>query len=71
MLAVLDELEGHPIRYKRTLTQCILTGTPSDKFPGLSEGSTVDCEVYFYNQVKPENYLLPFVSNFKGANIVD
>ncbi|XP_011408686.1 PREDICTED: gamma-glutamylaminecyclotransferase-like [Amphimedon queenslandica] len=71
MLAVLDELETHPIRYKRLPTQCILTGTPSDKFPGLAKGSTVDCEVYFYNQVKPEHYLLPFISNFKSADVAD
>uniref|UniRef100_A0A1X7TDJ7 Arginyl-tRNA synthetase n=1 Tax=Amphimedon queenslandica TaxID=400682 RepID=A0A1X7TDJ7_AMPQE len=72
MLAVLDELETHPIRYKRLPTQCILTGTPSDKFPGLSKGSTVDCEIFKYvnedekcNRCEDDSGIIEFV---KTAN---
>ncbi|XP_011407415.1 PREDICTED: gamma-glutamylaminecyclotransferase C-like [Amphimedon queenslandica] len=67
MCAVLDKLEEHPIWYLRTPTQCILTGTPSDKFPGLSKGSTVDCEVYFYNKtdLTPEWYSRPYISDYQ------
>ena len=43
VLSVLDELEGHPKWYKRTLCEIIAT----EKVPGIDAGDVVQCSVYF------------------------
>ena len=43
VLSVLDELEGHPKWYKRTLCEIIAT----EKVSGIDAGDVVQCSAYF------------------------
>ena len=43
VLSVLDELEGHPKWYKRTLCEIIAT----EKVSGIDGGEIVQCSAYF------------------------
>ena len=43
VLSVLDELEGHPKWYKRTLCEIIAT----EKVSGIDAGNVVQCSAYF------------------------
>ena len=43
VLSVLDELEGHPKWYKRTLCEIIAT----DKVSGIDAGDVLQCSAYF------------------------
>ena len=57
VLSVLDELEGHPNWYKRTLCEIIAT----EKVSGIDAGDIVQCSAYFltkFAQTFPKSFVV-------------
>lgn len=66
MLKVLDELEKHPLFYKRTTVSCVLdqsTTTNLDAAESTTK-SVVTCEAYVMHNFRPDLLTLPHLSSY-------
>lgn len=57
---MLDELEGHPKWYKRTLCEIIAT----EKISGIDTGDIVQCSAYFLTNFAPKFLSQEFRSEY-------
>ena len=60
VLSVLDELEGHPTWYKRTLCEIIAT----KKATGIEAGDLVQCSAYFLTNFTQKCFSQEFLSEY-------